>query len=163
MLNEILEHKVLKNNKFFQEKSGQENNTSPSDKFENRRYSTGRVLMEEVRSKADQRLTVSKVHTYIQYSQPLIFYRWVYFFIYYLLESGGFILFFFGRVLRGYYKCSTMRGCPARKHVERAPDDPTMLIVTYEGEHRHLQNTALQENVAAGGVGLVFESTRGKE
>ncbi|CAL9103122.1 unnamed protein product [Musa acuminata var. zebrina] len=38
---------------------------------------------------------------------------------------------------RSYYKCSTLRGCPARKHVERAPDDPSMLIVTYEGEHRH--------------------------
>ncbi|KAL2544577.1 putative WRKY transcription factor 11 [Forsythia ovata] len=38
---------------------------------------------------------------------------------------------------RGYYKCSTVRGCPARKHVERATDDPSMLIVTYEGEHRH--------------------------
>ncbi|RWW07117.1 hypothetical protein BHE74_00015127 [Ensete ventricosum] len=44
--------------------------------------------------------------------------------------------------LRGYYKCSTLRGCPARKHVERAPDDPTMLIVTYEGEHRHTPNAA---------------------
>ncbi|XP_008799447.2 WRKY transcription factor WRKY51-like [Phoenix dactylifera] len=41
---------------------------------------------------------------------------------------------------RGYYKCSSLRGCPARKHVERAPDDPSMLIVTYEGEHRHAQN-----------------------
>ncbi|XP_010913713.1 WRKY transcription factor WRKY51 [Elaeis guineensis] len=41
---------------------------------------------------------------------------------------------------RGYYKCSSVRGCPARKHVERAPDDPSMLIVTYEGEHRHTQN-----------------------
>ncbi|KAK9097816.1 hypothetical protein Syun_024861 [Stephania yunnanensis] len=40
---------------------------------------------------------------------------------------------------RGYYKCSTVRGCPARKHVERAQDDPSMLIVTYEGEHRHSQ------------------------
>ncbi|PKA57512.1 putative WRKY transcription factor 11 [Apostasia shenzhenica] len=40
---------------------------------------------------------------------------------------------------RGYYKCSSLRGCPARKHVERAPDDPAMLIVTYEGEHRHSQ------------------------
>ncbi|OMO90606.1 DNA-binding WRKY [Corchorus olitorius] len=58
---------------------------------------------------------------------------------------------------RGYYKCSTIRGCPARKHVERAPDDPSMLIVTYEGEHRHSQS-AMQENVAPA-VGLVFEST----
>ncbi|KAH6788587.1 WRKY DNA-binding protein 7 [Perilla frutescens var. frutescens] len=43
---------------------------------------------------------------------------------------------------RGYYKCSSVRGCPARKHVERALDDPTMLIVTYEGEHNHaISNT----------------------
>ncbi|KAJ0090356.1 hypothetical protein Patl1_12674 [Pistacia atlantica] len=59
---------------------------------------------------------------------------------------------------RGYYKCSTMRGCPARKHVERAPDDPAMLIVTYEGEHRHVQS-AMPENIIPAGVGLVFEST----
>ncbi|KAM7250880.1 hypothetical protein ACFE04_022763 [Oxalis oulophora] len=38
---------------------------------------------------------------------------------------------------RGYYKCSSLRGCPARKHVERASDDPSMLVVTYEGEHNH--------------------------
>ncbi|KAJ8499068.1 hypothetical protein OPV22_009620 [Ensete ventricosum] len=41
---------------------------------------------------------------------------------------------------RGYYKCSSVRGCPARKHVERAPDDPSMVIVTYEGGHRHALN-----------------------
>lgn len=40
---------------------------------------------------------------------------------------------------RGYYKCSSFKGCPARKHVERAQDDPNMLVVTYEGEHRHAQ------------------------
>ncbi|KAJ6939827.1 WRKY transcription factor 7 isoform X1 [Populus alba x Populus x berolinensis] len=38
---------------------------------------------------------------------------------------------------RGYYKCSSVRGCPARKHVERALDDSMMLTVTYEGEHNH--------------------------
>ncbi|EEF52358.1 probable WRKY transcription factor 7 [Ricinus communis] len=43
---------------------------------------------------------------------------------------------------RGYYKCSSMRGCPARKHVERALDDPMMLIVTYEGDHNHSHSTA---------------------
>ncbi|KAL6982945.1 WRKY transcription factor 7 [Sarracenia purpurea var. burkii] len=54
---------------------------------------------------------------------------------------------------RGYYKCSSMRGCPARKHVERALDDPTMLIVTYEGDHKHSQAAA--EATAA----LVLESS----
>ncbi|GMI76116.1 WRKY DNA-binding protein 21 [Hibiscus trionum] len=38
---------------------------------------------------------------------------------------------------RGYYKCSSMRGCPARKHVERCLEEPSMLIVTYEGEYNH--------------------------
>ncbi|KAK1437306.1 hypothetical protein QVD17_03096 [Tagetes erecta] len=38
---------------------------------------------------------------------------------------------------RGYYKCSSIRGCPARKHVERCLDESAMLIVTYEGEHNH--------------------------
>ncbi|TYG75419.1 hypothetical protein ES288_D03G029600v1 [Gossypium darwinii] len=43
---------------------------------------------------------------------------------------------------RGYYKCSSVRGCPARKHVERALDDASMLIVTYEGDHNHSLSVA---------------------
>ncbi|KAM4129423.1 hypothetical protein ACJW30_01G022000 [Castanea mollissima] len=54
---------------------------------------------------------------------------------------------------RGYYKCSSLRGCPARKHVERALDDPTMLIVTYEGDHNH-SHTISEANTA-----LVLESS----
>lgn len=38
---------------------------------------------------------------------------------------------------RGYYKCNSVKGCPARKHVERDSNDPTVLILIYEGEHRH--------------------------
>ncbi|KAJ8764315.1 hypothetical protein K2173_006055 [Erythroxylum novogranatense] len=48
---------------------------------------------------------------------------------------------------RGYYKCSSVRGCPARKHVERALDDPAMLIVTYEGEHNHALSVAETSNL----------------
>ncbi|KAJ6308299.1 hypothetical protein OIU76_017972 [Salix suchowensis] len=38
---------------------------------------------------------------------------------------------------RSYYKCSSLRGCPARKQVERSWEDPTMLVVSYEGDHNH--------------------------
>ncbi|QDP16916.1 hypothetical protein Tsubulata_070011 [Turnera subulata] len=48
---------------------------------------------------------------------------------------------------RGYYKCSSVRGCPARKHVERALDDPSMLVVTYEGEHNHNISVAETTNL----------------
>jgi hypothetical protein len=48
---------------------------------------------------------------------------------------------------RGYYKCSSVRGCPARKHVERALDDPSMLVVTYEGEHNHTISVAETSNL----------------
>ncbi|CAN6568228.1 unnamed protein product [Malus baccata var. baccata] len=38
---------------------------------------------------------------------------------------------------RGYYRCSSSKGCMARKQVERNRSDPNMFIVTYTGEHNH--------------------------
>ncbi|CAJ1938690.1 unnamed protein product [Sphenostylis stenocarpa] len=38
---------------------------------------------------------------------------------------------------RGYYRCSSSKGCPARKQVERSCLDPTMLVVTYSSDHNH--------------------------
>lgn len=38
---------------------------------------------------------------------------------------------------RGYYRCSSSKGCPARKQVERSRVDPTNLLVTYAHEHNH--------------------------
>ncbi|MCO5583222.1 hypothetical protein L7F22_037130 [Adiantum nelumboides] len=38
---------------------------------------------------------------------------------------------------RGYYRCSSSKGCSARKQVERSCTDPTMLIVTYTSDHNH--------------------------
>lgn len=43
-------------------------------------------------------------------------------------------LFYISR--RSYYKCTSSR-CGAKKHVEKSPDDPEMLSVTYEGAHLH--------------------------
>ncbi|PWA69898.1 WRKY3 [Artemisia annua] len=38
---------------------------------------------------------------------------------------------------RVYYKCNSVKGCPARKRVELSLTDSKMLIVTYDGEHQH--------------------------
>ncbi|KAK4577067.1 hypothetical protein RGQ29_027540 [Quercus rubra] len=37
---------------------------------------------------------------------------------------------------RSYYRCSNS-GCPVKKHVERASNDPKVVITTYEGQHDH--------------------------
>ncbi|KAL4351915.1 hypothetical protein GQ457_06G031800 [Hibiscus cannabinus] len=51
---------------------------------------------------------------------------------------------------RGYYKCSTSKGCLARKQVERNRSDPSMFIVTYTAEHNHPAPT--HRNSLAGSI-----------
>ncbi|GAB4827182.1 WRKY Transcription Factor [Ancistrocladus abbreviatus] len=62
---------------------------------------------------------------------------------------------------RGYYRCSSSKGCPARKQVERSRTDPSTLVITYSYEHnhpwptsrghyqRHHQNAATSTSTAA--------------
>ncbi|XP_074576006.1 putative WRKY transcription factor 14 [Curcuma longa] len=51
---------------------------------------------------------------------------------------------------RGYYRCSSSKGCSARKQVERSRTDPNMLVITYTSEHNHPWPT--QRNALAGSV-----------
>ncbi|KAF7842296.1 putative WRKY transcription factor 14 [Senna tora] len=51
---------------------------------------------------------------------------------------------------RGYYRCSSSKGCSARKQVERSRTDPNMLVITYNSEHNHPWPT--QRNALAGSV-----------
>ncbi|XP_057445895.1 probable WRKY transcription factor 27 isoform X1 [Lotus japonicus] len=39
---------------------------------------------------------------------------------------------------RSYYKCRSMKTCDAKKLVERSKTDPSMFIVTYVGDHDHM-------------------------
>ncbi|THU56302.1 hypothetical protein C4D60_Mb11t15840 [Musa balbisiana] len=49
---------------------------------------------------------------------------------------------------RVYYRCSSSKGCSARKQVERSRTDPDMLVITYTYEHNHPWPT--QRNALAG-------------
>ena len=49
---------------------------------------------------------------------------------------------------RSYYRCSSSKGCSARKQVERSLSDPEVFIVTYTAEHNHAEPT--RRNALAG-------------
>ncbi|KAJ6810345.1 putative WRKY transcription factor 69 [Iris pallida] len=38
---------------------------------------------------------------------------------------------------RGYYRCSTSKGCSAKKQVDRCKTDGSILIITYTSDHNH--------------------------
>ncbi|KDP22210.1 hypothetical protein JCGZ_26041 [Jatropha curcas] len=42
---------------------------------------------------------------------------------------------------RNYYRCSSSKGCAARKQVERSNTDPNMFVVSYSGDHTHPRPT----------------------
>uniref|UniRef100_A0A0D9WKA5 WRKY domain-containing protein n=1 Tax=Leersia perrieri TaxID=77586 RepID=A0A0D9WKA5_9ORYZ len=44
---------------------------------------------------------------------------------------------------RGYYKCSSLKACMARKMVERSPEKPGVLVITYIADHCHAVPTQL--------------------
>lgn len=75
--------------------------------------------------------------------------------IFFLISPFGcyinvFLCFCFGSNIsfRGYYRCSSSKGCSARKQVERSRTDPNMLVITYTSEHNHPWPT--QRNALAG-------------
>lgn len=59
---------------------------------------------------------------------------------------------------RSYYRCSSSKGCPARKQVERSLSNPEMFAVTYTAEHCHAQPT--RKNSLAGTTRQKFSSSK---
>lgn len=62
---------------------------------------------------------------------------------------------------RNYYRCSSSKGCAARKQVERSNSDPNMFIVTYTGDHTHPRPT--HRNSLAGSSRSKFAAQKATE
>ncbi|XP_030533177.1 probable WRKY transcription factor 27 [Rhodamnia argentea] len=58
---------------------------------------------------------------------------------------------------RNYYRCSSTKGCLARKQVERSNTDPNIFIITYTGDHNHPHPT--HRNSLAGSTRSRFNTT----
>ncbi|KAH1206873.1 putative WRKY transcription factor 27 [Glycine max] len=59
---------------------------------------------------------------------------------------------------RNYYRCSSCKGCVARKQVERSTTEPNTFIVTYTGDHKHAK--PVQRNSLAGSTRTKPSTTR---
>ncbi|XP_075476194.1 putative WRKY transcription factor 69 [Primulina tabacum] len=51
---------------------------------------------------------------------------------------------------RGYYRCSSSKGCPARKQVERSRHDSTTILITYSSDHNHTLPASKNQHPASG-------------
>lgn len=61
---------------------------------------------------------------------------------------------------RSYYRCSSSKGCSARKQVERSCSNPETFIITYTAEHNHVHPT--RRNSLAGSTRSKFPSSKNK-
>ncbi|CAI9755477.1 unnamed protein product [Fraxinus pennsylvanica] len=59
---------------------------------------------------------------------------------------------------RSYYRCSSSKGCLARKQVEQSYTDPGMFIITYTAEHSHSKPT--RRNSLAGTIRQKFPASK---
>ncbi|KAG4380450.1 hypothetical protein AAZX31_16G160600 [Glycine max] len=59
---------------------------------------------------------------------------------------------------RNYYRCSSCKGCVARKQVERSTTEPNTFIVTYTGDHKHAK--PVHRNSLAGSTRTKPSTTR---
>ncbi|KAJ8555812.1 hypothetical protein K7X08_013308 [Anisodus acutangulus] len=59
---------------------------------------------------------------------------------------------------RSYYRCSSSKGCLARKQVEQSCTETGIFIVTYTGEHNHSQPT--RRNSLAGTIKREFPNSK---
>ncbi|XP_030530388.1 probable WRKY transcription factor 27 [Rhodamnia argentea] len=62
---------------------------------------------------------------------------------------------------RSYYRCSSSKGCLARKQVERSSSDPSVFVVAYTGEHSHTHLT--RRNTLAGSTRNKFAPPKAKQ
>ncbi|KAK9927119.1 hypothetical protein M0R45_024320 [Rubus argutus] len=62
---------------------------------------------------------------------------------------------------RSYYRCSSSKGCSARKQVERSCSNPELFIITYTAEHNHVRPT--RRNSLAGSTRTKFPKCQKKE
>lgn len=59
---------------------------------------------------------------------------------------------------RSYYRCSSTKGCIARRQVEQSCTDAHIYLVTYSGEHNHSQPT--KKNALAGTIRHKFPNLK---
>ncbi|XP_050378676.1 probable WRKY transcription factor 29 isoform X2 [Argentina anserina] len=62
---------------------------------------------------------------------------------------------------RSYYRCSSSKGCSARKQVERSNSNPELFIITFTAEHNHDRPT--RRNSLAGSTRTKFPKSQNKE